>query len=148
DALLGVAGVGEKIDTLSSRSITVIILIVLARAWFTLSVAATALAILRSRRTAPFFVGVPIVPALSVLFVSFLSLLLFGLGAVLMAPGAPMLTLIGLFVFVGGTIVAAAYSQAGMIVIDRKEGPFEALDGSSFLTRGYRGEVLGVWMIV
>ena len=61
---------------------------------------------------------------------------------------APILSIIGLALFVPGAIMAAVYSQAGMIVIDRREGPFEAWQASAFLTRGYRGEIMGIWMLV
>jgi hypothetical protein len=72
----------------------------------------------------------------------------FGLGAILLAPGVPMLSIIGLGLLVPGTIVAVAHSQAGMIVIDRQDGPFEAWQASVFLTRGYRAEILGLWALV
>jgi hypothetical protein len=149
DALLGLVGFdAAKLLTLPAGALTMGILLFIGRAWFGLAIAATALAVLRARRSAPFLVAVSVFQALSVLIVTLLPLVLVVLGAFFIAPGVPLLALIGMLLFVPGAILMAAYSQAGMIVLDRREGPFEALEASAFLTRGYRGEILGLVLLV
>src|SRR5689334_19995076 len=84
DLLLGAVGFEwAKLGTLTRGALTSGLLILLARAWFGLTIAATAVAVLRSRRTAPFIAGVSIFQAFGVILVTFLPLVPFTLGAAL-----------------------------------------------------------------
>jgi hypothetical protein len=149
DALLGLVGFDwAQFATLSRSALTLGILIVLARAWFGLTIAATAVAILRRRRSAPFLVGVSVFHAFGVLFVSFLPLVPFFLGSFLMIVPSLLVALVGSVVFVVGIVLLASYSFAGLMVIDRGDSPLAALEASAFQTRGYRGEIIGLLLLI
>ena len=120
----------------------------IGRSWCGLSIAATALKVLRRDRTTPSIVGVPPLPALGVLIVTVPPAAPIVVGAFLTLTGQMLLSAIGWVLIVAGAFWVAAWSQAGMLLIDGRADLMEAGQSSVFLTRGFRGEILGLWGLV
>jgi len=132
----------SQVTTMTRSALTIGLLVVLARAWFGLAIAATAVAILRQRRSAPFLAGVTVFQAFGVMFVTVLPLVPLLLGFAFALSPSLFLAIIGFALFFTGMMLMASYSVAGMIVIDGRESALAALESSAFLTRGRRGEIL------
>jgi hypothetical protein len=139
---------GRPLSVLSANEISAIIAVLLVRSWLGLAIAATALRVLRSERTAPLVAGVPVHTAIGALLVSIPPVAPIVVGAFLLVPGQVFFTLLGALLAIGGAYWVAMWSQAGMMLIDGRAGFVESTEASSFMTRGYRGEILGFWLLV
>lgn len=146
-ALSAFGGTGDPLSALSAPAISAIVCLIIARSWCGLSIAATALAVLRRRREAPWLVGVGLFPALGVLVVTVPPLAPMVVGAFLTITGRAFFTLVGALLIAIGAFWVAAWSQAGMLIIDGKADVMEAGQSSVFMTRGYRGEILAIWLL-
>jgi hypothetical protein len=134
-------------SALSSTAISGIALVLLARSWLGLAIAATALGVLRRDRTAPVLTTMPVLQTVVALCLAILPLAPLMVGGFLMIPGRAIFTLIGTLLTLAGAYWVVMWSQAGMLLVDNRAVYFGAADASSLLTRGYRAEILTVWLI-
>ena len=110
------------------HAITTMVLVILAKGWFSLTLARVALAILRGQVPGILNQWVPVTAALRIGFVS----------VVLLAP-----ILLGLLLFiVPGLYLAARWSQVTLLLIDNQARWFDAAEASSWLTAGRRSAIL------
>jgi hypothetical protein len=146
---LGALGAGgEAASGLSSTAISAIVILLIARAWSGLAIAATTLAVLRDRRHAPWIAGVGLVPAMRALIVAVPPLAPLLVGAFLTLVSRALITLLGAVLIVAGAFWAAAWSQAGMLIVDGRADLMGSGESSVDMTRGYRGEILGIWLLI
>jgi hypothetical protein len=149
DLLLSAIGFDwQQVRTMTRGALTGGLLIVLARAWFGLTIAATAVAVLRNRRAAPLIAGVSLFQAFGVMFVTVLPLVPFILGVAFLFSPSLFLAIVGSGLLFTGMMLMASYSVAGMIVMDGHHNPVAALESSAGLTRGSRGEILGLIALI
>lgn len=110
------------------HAITTMVLVILAKGWFSLTLARVALAILRGQVPGILNQWVPVTAALRIGFVS----------VVLLAP-----ILLGLLaLIVPGLYLAARWSQVTLLLIDNQAKWFDAAEASSWLTAGRRSAIL------
>jgi hypothetical protein len=118
----------------TSRSITTFILVILGRAWFTLTLTMMALAALRGERVSLLRQWVHVIRALEVAVVCIALLVPIALGTLLLVvPGVYLLLL---------------WSQAAIVILDDQARLFKSANWSASVTDGYRLHILGVWLIV
>jgi len=116
------------------HAITTMVIVILAKGWFSLTLARIALAILRRQHAGFLNQWVPVTAALRIAFVSL----------VLLAP-----ILLGLlFLVVPGVYLLARWSQATLALIDDRATWFDAADMSNSLTAGYRPWIILIFAIV
>jgi len=135
----------RRVPRTASGTISGVIFVLLARSWFGLSIAMTALAVLRRDRSR-LIVGVGALPALGVLLVTMLPAVPLIIGAFLMAVGGGMMAALGVLLLVGGACWATMWSQAGMLLMDGRVDFLRSGESSSFMTRGYRSEIMLLWL--
>lgn len=146
--IAGAGGTAVPSPALSSTAISAIVLLLIARSWVGLTIAATALRVLRRDRRAPAIAGVSVLHAIAVLVVTVPPVAPIVVGAFLTLAGQVLIALIGSVLIVVGAFWVAAWSQAGMLIIDGRADVMEAGQASVFMTRGFRGEILGIWLLV
>jgi len=146
--LLHWLGASGDLSALPAGAITGTILVLLARSWVGLVIAATALGVLRRDRTAPFLRTVSVSAAIAAFILTALPIGPLIIGAFLMVSGRAVIGGVGVVIFVVGVVWVAIWSQAGMLLVDGKAELLEAADSSRFMTRGYRGEIMALWLIV
>jgi hypothetical protein len=116
------------------HAITTMVLVILAKGWFSLTLARVALAILRGQVPGIVNQWVPVTAALRIGFVS----------VVLLAP-----ILLGLLLLiVPGLYLAARWSQVVLLIADDQAKWFDAAEASSWLTAGRRSAILLVFAAV
>jgi hypothetical protein len=121
-------------DMPTPRALTVIILVILGRAWLLLSFNALALAMLRGERANLLTAWVPVTVALEILIVSV------ALGAGVLAGTLALI--------VPGVYLLLLWSQSVLVIVDRQARFFAAANWSASLTDGYRMEIAVLWAIV
>ena len=115
-------------------SITTFILVMLGRAWFTLTLTMMALAALRGERVSLLRQWVHVIRALEVAVVCVALLVPIAFGTLLfIVPGVYLLLL---------------WSQVAIVIMDNQARLFSSANWSAALTDGYRLQILGVWLIV
>jgi hypothetical protein len=116
------------------HAITTMTLVILAKGWFSLTLARVALALLRGQVPGILNHWVPVTTALRIGVVS----------VALLAP-----TLLGLVVLiVPGLYLAARWSQVVLLMVDNQARWFDAAEASAWLTVGRRSAVLLVFVAV
>jgi hypothetical protein len=118
----------------TSRALTIVILVILGRAWLLLSFNAVALAKLRGERANLLTAWVPVTVALEILIVT-----------VALGAGVLMGTLA---LIVPGIYLLLLWSQAVLVIVDRQARFFAAANWSASLTDGYRLEIAILWAVV
>lgn len=132
-AAFRLAGTDAGFWSLPQSHMAIVAVIVVLRGWATLSVSATAVTIIRHR-----FVPRPVywVPATTA----------FEAGAV--TSLLALATMAGLLLLVvPGVVMALAWSQATLLILDRRANWFEAAGESWDLTAGRRLTILLVWLV-
>jgi hypothetical protein len=62
--------------------------------------------------------------------------------------GRSLIALLGAVLIAAGAFWAAAWSQAGMLIVDGQADLMEAGESSVYMTRGRRGEIMGLWLLI
>ncbi len=116
------------------HAITTMVLVILAKGWFSLTLARVALAMLRGQVPGILNHWVPVTTALRIAVVS----------VVLLAP-----ILLGLLLLiVPGLYLAARWSQVALLIADDEAKWFDAAEASHWLTAGRRSAILLVFAAV
>ena len=116
------------------RSITTMAIVILAKAWFGLTLCQIALARLRGERAGFIVNWVPVTSAIRI------GIVCVCLMAAIVA-GTLLLVLPGLYLL-------AHWSQAAMTLLDRRARWFDAASYSASLTDGYKAPIVGMWLVV
>lgn len=115
-------------DFAAPHTITVLILLILAKGWFGLTLCRVALAGLRGQVTG---IGMQWVSVQEALRIGFITI-------VLLLP-----VLIGFVIVLGpGLYLLSRWSQTTLVLVDEKAQWFDAADQSHALTTGYKGAIL------
>ena len=121
-------------DLAAPHTITIMVLMILAKGWFSLTLCRVALAGLRGQVTGILNQWVPVQAALRIGLITLVLLAPIVVGfALLIVPGLYLLSL---------------WSQATLVLIDDRARWFEAADESSGLTAGYRSAIMILLMSV
>jgi hypothetical protein len=126
-------GTGDGFWRLSPPAMALLAVVLCARFWIGLSVSATALTILRARDRWRPFRWLPPTVAFEAGLVSL----------VLVVPVAAALV----FLIVPGILLALRWSQAVMLIADRRAAWLDAAEASADLTHGRKVAIFAVWMI-
>jgi len=130
----GWIGADAGMGGLSALSLFALGAALAVRFWLGLSVSMTAVDILRAERQWVPFYPVPPVLALQAAFVSACLILPILAGA--------------LFLIVPGVFLALRWSQAPMLIADRRAEWFGAAGDSAVVVRGQKLDILAIWLIV
>ncbi len=119
---------GPGLPPAPERTITVMVLVILGKAWLSLTLCKVALALLRGQMAGLLNQWVPVTSALRIGSVSLVLLAPILLGTIcLMLPGLYLL---------------ARWSQVVLILVDERATWFDAVEMSGALTAGYRWHIL------
>ena len=120
---------------LPSPSVIVgVVLLLLARGWFSLTLCNVALAMLRQRPASIAAQWVPVTTALRIFVVTIALVLPIAIGTLLL--------------IVPGVILLLMWSQVTMLIIDDRAAAFDAPSWSASLTAGYRWQIFVVWLVI
>ena len=116
------------------RTITVMAIVILAKAWFSLTLCQIGLAIARGQHAGVLNNWVPVTTALRIGLVVCVVFVPIALGTLLLV--------------VPGLYLLALWSQVALVLLDHRARWFEAAEHSGALTAGYKLPILLLWMIV
>lgn len=126
-------GTGNGFWRLSPPAMALLVVVLCVRFWIGLSVSATALTIMRAGDRWRPFRWLPPTVAFEAGLVSL----------VLVVPVAAALV----FLIVPGVILALRWSQAAMLIVDRRSAWLDAAEASADLTHGRKVAIFAVWLI-